>query len=156
MKIGRGVNRKHASAESGIWNLAFKPPTEKIEISLGFVSWDFKFSVVFEPNSTLRRRVFALKTHIWFQQKCLKIGICGYNYWRKNSHLFLFLTTCFPKLLVVVVIVLCNAGEAGLAWVWRHPNRLTIELTTVTDAKKKCACVQMRLTQVQTLKRTYI
>ena len=40
MKICCGVNRKHASAERGIWNLAFKHH-RKISI----------FSVVFEPNS---------------------------------------------------------------------------------------------------------
>ena len=42
--------------EFGIW---LSNPTEKFEISLGCASWDFNFSVVFEPNSTPQKRVYT-------------------------------------------------------------------------------------------------
>ena len=48
----RGVNRKQASAKSGIGNFGSNT-TEKFEIS--------NFCVVFEPNFTLRKSVFALE-----------------------------------------------------------------------------------------------
>ena len=63
MKGYRGVNRKHASAESGIWNLAFKH-----HIKIWNLTWlclvrfqIFLWCLSQIPNFTLCRSVFALK-----------------------------------------------------------------------------------------------
>ena len=60
MKICCGVNRKHASAESGIWNLAFK---RHRKIS--------NFSVVFEPNSKFPSPQKRVCTRIYYNLRAL-------------------------------------------------------------------------------------
>ena len=64
MKRCCGVNPKHVSAESGIWNLAQTPQKnlKSLEAKPSEIS---NFSVVFEsqiPNSTLCRNVFGINT----------------------------------------------------------------------------------------------
>ena len=77
MKRCRGVNRKHASAESGIWNLAFKHHRQI-------------------PNSTLRRSVsdlicpkivLVLKVYLVFWPLIQKSEPIWWRLWKWNHFL---------------------------------------------------------------------
>ena len=60
----RGVNNKHPSAESGIWNLAFKHHRKIWNFTrLRLVKFQiFLWCLSQIPNSTLRRRMFIINT----------------------------------------------------------------------------------------------
>ena len=72
MKRCCGVNRKHASSESGIWTWAFKHHRKmwnRTRLRLRFQIFVCCFSQI--SNFTLCRSVFALQFNISFQFNCI-------------------------------------------------------------------------------------